>query len=112
MARNTDTKGKLIRDGIPAIIAASGRAAKVKKLDDNAYRVALWAKLDEETAELRQAGSSTAILEEAADVLEVLISIAESRGYTLDDLLHAAAIKRAERGGFQGKLWLTTGESP
>ena len=111
MARNTPTVGKLIRDGIPAIIAASGRTADVKKLDAKAYRAALLDKLDEETAELRHAGRSTAILEEAADVLEVLISIAESRGYTLDDLLHTAATKRVERGGFQGKLWLRTGES-
>ncbi len=102
--------GKLIRDEIPAIIAASGREAEVTRLDESAYRVALLAKLDEEAAEVRQAGSPAAVLEEAADVLEVLIGIAGLHGYTLDDLLHTAAVKRAERGGFRDRLWLTTGD--
>ena len=97
-------------DGIPAIIAASGRAADVKKLDVNAYLGALMDKLDEEAAELRHASNTAAILEEAADVLEVLIGIVESRGHTFDDLLNAAAMKRAERGGFRDRLWLTAGE--
>ena len=98
--------GKLIRDGIPAIIAASGRSAIVKTLDDEAYRAALLDKRDEEAAEVRQATDSAAVMEEAADVLEVLIGIAQSHGYTLDDLLMRAATKRAERGGFGGRLWL------
>jgi predicted house-cleaning noncanonical NTP pyrophosphatase (MazG superfamily) len=102
--------GKLIRDGIPAIIAASGREAEVTRLDESAYSVALLAKLDEEAAELRQAGNSAAILEEAADVLEVLIGIVELHGYTVEDLLHTADIKRAERGGFRDRLWLKTGD--
>lgn len=109
MATHSDTTGKLIRDGVSAIIATSGRTAEVKTLDDNAYRAALWEKLDEETAELRRASNPTAVLEEAADVLEALIGIAEARGYTLDDLLRTAAKKRAERGGFCGRLWLRTG---
>jgi predicted house-cleaning noncanonical NTP pyrophosphatase (MazG superfamily) len=46
-------------------------------------------------------------MEEAADVLEVLIGIAERRGHTVDDLLQVAANKRTERGGFRDKLWLT-----
>lgn len=103
--------GKLIRDRIPDIIVMSGRAANVKRLGDKAYRAALLDKLMEEAAELRQAENATAVLEEAADVLEVLISIVGLRGHALDDLLNTAAMKRAERGGFRDRLWLSTGGS-
>ncbi|MGY4712760.1 nucleoside triphosphate pyrophosphohydrolase [Mycolicibacterium sp. CBM1] len=109
MASNSDAMGKLVREGIPATIAASGRKPDVKTLDDNAYRAALLDKLDEETEGLRQADTPTAVLREAADVLEVLINIAASQGHTLDDMLHAAATKRSELGGFRDKVWLSIG---
>ncbi|MCH9669650.1 MAG: nucleoside triphosphate pyrophosphohydrolase [Actinomycetia bacterium] len=102
----SDTAGKLVRDGIPAIIAASGRTANVKRLDGSDYHAALLDKLDEETAELRQATAPAAVLEEAADVLEVLIGIVGEHGHNLDALLRSAEIKRAERGGFTERLWL------
>jgi predicted house-cleaning noncanonical NTP pyrophosphatase (MazG superfamily) len=94
-----------VTDMKPACASAGADLAMANFYDavlfprNRAYRAALLDKLDEESAELRHARNSTAILKEAADVLEVLISIVESRGHTLDDLLHMAAIKRAERGG-------------
>lgn len=106
MAKGADTLGKLVRDKIPAIMAASGRTAEVQTLDHAAYLAALLDKLDEETGELRQVADTGAVIEEAADVFEVLISLVETRGRTLDDLLQSAAIKRAERGGFCDRLWL------
>lgn len=80
MATNANNNGKLVRDGIPALIAASGRTADVRMLDSSAYRVALLNKLGEEAAELREASKPVRILEEAADVLEVLIGIVELAG--------------------------------
>ncbi len=50
----------------------------------------------EEALELRDSGS----LEEAADLLEALVSWLNLRGYTLADALEAAARKRELRGGF------------
>ena len=63
-------------------------------------------KLREEVAELAAAQTSEAVLEEAADVLEVLTAIAAEHGATLDTIVDIARRKREERGGFDMRLWL------
>ena len=97
--------GKLVRDRIPEIIRASGREPVTRVLDDHEYSAALYAKLDEEAAELRAAVGAE-ILEEAADVLEVLQAIAAHHGHTLQDVVNAATKKAHDRGGFQERIWL------
>ncbi|WP_040840794.1 nucleoside triphosphate pyrophosphohydrolase [Nocardia brevicatena] len=98
--------GKLVRDRIPELIRASGRAPSVRVLDTSAYEAALHEKLLEEAAELRAANNRREQVEEAADVLEVLTSLAALYGFTLDDVQRAAQNKAAERGGFGERLWL------
>jgi predicted house-cleaning noncanonical NTP pyrophosphatase (MazG superfamily) len=46
------------------------------------------------------------VSEEAADILEVLTAIAAEQGATLDTIVEVARRKRAERGGFDMRLWL------
>ena len=67
---------KLVRDKIPEIIEASGKACKTEILSDEDYLKMLDAKLDEELAEYHQDQS----LEELADRLEVLFTAAVARG--------------------------------
>jgi predicted house-cleaning noncanonical NTP pyrophosphatase (MazG superfamily) len=98
--------GKLVRDKIPDIIQASGRTPRVATLTTEAYRTALKEKLLEEAAELLAARSTHAVVEEAADVLEVLTAIAALEGATLDSIFDVARSKRAERGGFDTRLRL------
>ena len=98
--------GKLVRDKIPDLIRASGRTAEVRQLDERDFLAALLNKLTEEARELRRADSTDAILEEAADVLEVLSSIAALHGYTLDDIVQAGFDKRSKIGGFDKRVWL------
>lgn len=98
--------GKLVRDKIPDLIRASGRTPHVTTLAADAYRAALYDKLDEEVNELIAARTTDAVIEEAADLVEVLTAIAADRGATLDSILDAAQRKRAERGGFGMRLWL------
>src|SRR5947208_1625072 len=98
--------GKLVRDKIPEIIRASGRTADVRQLDRDAYLAALHDKLGEGAAELRGANSADKVVEEAADVLEVLIGLAALHGRTLNDMLRVASNKRSSRGGFVQRLWL------
>jgi predicted house-cleaning noncanonical NTP pyrophosphatase (MazG superfamily) len=100
--------GKLIRDRIPEIIGANGDAAGVRRLRDAEYVPALLSKLVEETDELAHAESRQERLQEAADVYEVLVTIAQIDGYTMDEVQAAADQKRAVRGGFEDKLWLDT----
>ena len=97
---------KLVRDKIPDIIRVSGRTAEVRQLDERSYLAALHDKLAEEAAELRGTNSAEDVLEEAADVLEVLVSIAALHRHTLDDIVRVASEKRSERGGFDERLWL------
>jgi predicted house-cleaning noncanonical NTP pyrophosphatase (MazG superfamily) len=97
--------GKLVRDLIPEIIEAEGRVAERRTLTDKEYDVALLAKLREEVTELAEAAPAER-LEEAADVYEVLLALLAESGLGADDLIRAAEQKRAERGGFSGRVWL------
>jgi predicted house-cleaning noncanonical NTP pyrophosphatase (MazG superfamily) len=98
--------GKLVRDKIPDIIRASGRRPRVTTLARGAYLAALRDKLREEVDELIAVTATHALIEEAADIVEVLTTIAADRDVTLDSILDAAQRKRVERGGFGMQLWL------
>jgi predicted house-cleaning noncanonical NTP pyrophosphatase (MazG superfamily) len=98
--------GKLVRDKIPDIIRASGRTPRVTTLASREFQAALTDKLDEEVAELIAARTTDAVIEEAADVVEVLIAMAGEWGVNLDNILKAADRKRTDRGGFGRRLWL------
>lgn len=102
--------GKLVRDKVPEIILQSGRVPNVRILDPGDYRRALCEKLLEEVDELALAASAVEVIEEAADVLEVLTALAGSHNITLDRVVSAAQSKREERGGFDMRLWLETVE--
>lgn len=97
--------GKLVRDLIPEIIERSGGTPKVRLLAESEYVEALHEKLLEEAEELRQADAN-ARLEEAADVYEVLLAIGRTLGVDMHAIASAADAKRAERGGFERRLWL------
>jgi predicted house-cleaning noncanonical NTP pyrophosphatase (MazG superfamily) len=106
MAIGRDILGKLVRDKIPEIIEASGRIARVQQLGGKAFERALHDKLAEEAAELCDAKTAGEVLEEAADVLEVVRAIASGHGHDLSEVIRAADAKRAARGGFDSRLWL------
>lgn len=75
-------------------------------LATDAYRAALTNKLREEVAELLAAKDASAVIEEAADILEVLAAVAAQYGATIDSIVGVAGRKRAKRGGFDMRLWL------
>ena len=97
--------GKLVRDRIPEIIEANGDTAHFHVLDESGYEAALLDKLVEEAEELRDT-TPDGRLEEAADVYEVLLAVTDHLGVDLDDVARRADAKRAERGGFERRLWL------
>ena len=98
----TITHNKLVRDKIPDIIKFSGKQAVTHVLTDEEYLVELDRKLSEECAEY-QADKS---LEEMADVLEVLYTIAAACGYSVEELERVRAEKAEKRGGFADKIFL------
>lgn len=97
---------KLVRDNIPDIIASNGEESITRILADDEYRTELYKKLLEEANEVISSNNSDETLEELADVLEILSSIAELNNKTLDDVVEVAKQKRIKRGGFEKRIFL------
>jgi len=93
---------KLIRDGIPEIIRASGKECTCRVLSREEYLARLDEKLQEELNEYLESGS----LDELADLTEVIHAVVRARGYVLEDLEHVRADKARKRGGFEKRLLL------
>ena len=96
---------KLVRDNIPNIIESKGEIPITKILDDATYKVELEKKLNEEYQEVLEAKGEDRI-EELADMLEVIRSLAKLEGSTLQDVINCADNKSAKRGAFEDKIFL------
>ena len=96
---------KLVRDKIPEIIESNGEKPITRILDSTEYNEELIKKLNEEYQEVVNADEDN-VIEELADMLEVMESIAELHNRTLDDILEAKEKKKIKRGGFSKKLYL------
>lgn len=92
---------KLVRDNIPELIALDGKRVTFHAITSNSdFKMALKNKLVEEAMEFSNAMSNKDILEELADVLEVIDTIQrvfDIKPSALSDLAHN---KRIKRGGF------------
>lgn len=93
---------KLVRDRIPAIIEAGGKACVWETLPEAEYLRALDTKLEEELAEYQESKS----IEELADLLEVIRAVAAARGFSWEQLEQIRLEKRDARGGFEKKILL------
>lgn len=98
------TYNKLVRDGIPAIIEATGATCETEILSDTDYLTLLDRKLEEELAEYLHDQS----IEELADLVEVIYACAAARGYSKEELEAVRAEKAEKRGGFARKILLKT----
>ena len=96
--------GKLIRDRLPAIMRAQGLAVFERRLDDGEFLDALKDKLLEEAAEVREAPPAE-IAGELADVLEVARALAGAYAIPWDEVEARRLAKRAERGGFDARVY-------
>ena len=96
---------KLIRDKIPEIIKSKGETATIKVMDEEEYLESIINKIDEEVKELKDAKNEDDKLEEAADLLEVLLAYLKMYNYNLDDLLNIRNGKLLKRGGFEKEPW-------
>lgn len=97
---------KLVRDGIPDIIKSQGKAYRMRTLDDEEYIHELRTKLMEESEEYFAAGSNEEAIEELADMLEVILALAEIHGSDGVALEKIRAKKAEWRGGFKDKVFL------
>ncbi|MCQ2070087.1 MAG: nucleoside triphosphate pyrophosphohydrolase [archaeon] len=87
---------KLVRDRIPEIITESGRTCRTRTVSGDELYAYLDRKLDEETAEFRESKN----VEELADILEVVIGLANAIGCSEEELFAVRQKKKDERGAF------------
>ena len=97
---------KLVRDRIPEIMDREGVRYEVGTLDPDAFREALLAKVVEEAGELRGAASRGEVVDEIADVCEVLDALMALEGIDAGEVREAQTARRRDRGGFERRLVL------
>lgn len=97
--------GKLVRDTLGDIIEQRDGTEHVDVLDDAGFDAALRAKLCEEALEVQNAANAQDLIEELADVYEVLAAMLEFHDLNWQHVKDAAATKHADRGGFERRIW-------
>lgn len=96
---------KLVRDNIPQIIKKNNQEPIIKTLSDEEYKKELEKKLYEEYNEVLHSEQENRI-EELADMLEVMISLAELENKSFKDIEKARILKKEKRGGFSKRTYL------
>ncbi|MEQ1933457.1 MAG: nucleoside triphosphate pyrophosphohydrolase [Fimbriimonadaceae bacterium] len=92
---------KLVRDDIPARIAQGGETVRVSKLSGELLLRALRDKLVEEAFEALDATSLETIVDELADVDEVIGAVLKQLGVSRSTLARRRTTKRVKAGGFE-----------
>ena len=101
---------KIVRDKIPEIIAKQGKKVRFKTLMGNELRQALKDKLVEEVQELIKAETKEQIIEEMADVMDVLTAIRYAHSVKYYEVEDARSKKGFEKGRFINGYFLETAE--
>ncbi len=92
---------KLVRDGIPEIIRNAAMEPLIRVAGDEEYGDLLRAKLVEEVDEFLASASD---VNELADILEVLLALANHLGIDRARLEELRRNKELERGRFAGRI--------
>lgn len=102
---------KLVRDRIPEIIKTEGaRDVPVKILNDSDFEWWLRKKAIEEATELAEADSDSHLLEEIADVREILEELIRLKGFTTEQIQTVQTEKRQKRGGFDKRILMLSND--
>ena len=97
---------KLVRDKIPPIIEADGKACTTRILSDQEYEKELKIKLNEEVNEFLEANKTEEAQEELADILELIHALAHINGASFKDIERIRREKVSKRGTFNDKIFL------
>jgi len=97
---------KLVRDNIPEVVGKlTGKEVKTRILeDDKEYSKFLFKKVEEEAHELANAKDKEHIVEEMADVVELLDAILEFSGLDWETVKKVQKEKAEKRGGFKKRI--------
>lgn len=100
---------KLVRDRIPEIIEASGEYVRTRILDVPEFLRELGRKTVEEAHEVAavaESGTREAVEGEIADLIEAAYALAWMHNISQAEVEHVRRLKRAERGGFDKRIFL------
>ena len=98
---------KLVRDAVPEMLKSQGVDPCFRVLSHDEFLDRLKDKLQEESEEVREAHHSDEMIEELADVLEVIHSLAAAHGIQWQSIEQKRTSKRTERGGFDAKTYVS-----
>ena len=98
---------KLVRDRIPELSAAKGKKWTFTPVEGATFRKVLLEKLVEEAQEVVRAEEEY-LIEELADIYEVLDAIKDECAVDESKLLDVKEKKKRDRGGFKKKMVLTS----
>jgi len=103
---------KLWRDKLVDLSEQRGSKITWTRLNDEEFSEQLKLKLMEEAEEVCAANNKLELIEELADVLEVIDSFCEANKFTLQDVVDKQRQKHQERGGFEGRKFVSVAEYP
>ena len=104
MQYRTFNYNKLVRDKMVQRSEATGSIVHWKKLDDKEFEQALRIKCMEEAEEIFSAQSKDGLIEELADMLEIINAFCDMYQVTLKDVVAIQEQKYQERGGFKDHI--------
>jgi diadenosine tetraphosphate (Ap4A) HIT family hydrolase/predicted house-cleaning noncanonical NTP pyrophosphatase (MazG superfamily) len=96
---------KLIRDHLPEIMHTHGVTVHHRLMNDEEFIARLKDKILEEAEEVKQASNAKEMIEELADLLEVVYALALATGTSLDKIEQQRMEKRKAKGGFDRKVY-------
>lgn len=97
---------KLIRDLIPEKIARAGAACETRELSQEEFERELLKKIEEEATGVTAATTREELIEELADVQDVIDEVCKVKGISSAEMQEAQAKALAKKGGFAKKLFL------
>lgn len=99
---------KLVRDTVHELFSRDGSVVSTRALDNDAeFKTALHKKVLEEVEELFTAQTRDEIIEEYADVQEVLQAIQNLYGISQTEIDVAQKLKQKDRGGYNKRFFLS-----
>lgn len=92
---------KLVRDRIPELMQQQGKFGEAKQVDGSELDLSLRTKLIEEAHEVKGAPDTESLIEELADVVEVVSALAKLHSIDQDTIEARRVQKKEKRGGFE-----------
>ena len=97
---------KLVRDNIPDIIRQHGDVYQTEIMSASEFQLALRQKIVEEAQEVLQATTQSELVQELADLYEVVEALLRTNDTTPDALHIEQERRRTARGGFTQRIKL------